>query len=132
MIFTQDIPQNALETSIPYEIDRNLLEQSLKLFEGTHNFKDFTSKEEDENDFVRNIYSVFTSYDEKSKLFEVIFKGNGFMRYQIRNMVGTALAVASHKENMDFIKYHLSEKTTREIVSYKAPAEGLYLADVNY
>ena len=124
--------KNALETSIPYEIDRNLLEQSLKLFEGTHNFKDFTSKEEDENDFVRNIYSVFTSYDEKSKMFEVIFKGNGFMRYQIRNMVGTALAVASQKENIDFITHHLSEKNTRDIVSYKAPAEGLYLVDVNY
>ena len=124
--------KDALETSIPYEVDHNLLIESLKLFEGTHNFMDFTSKEEDEDGFVRTIYSVETKFDENTNEFEVVFNGNGFMRYQIRNMVGTALAVASHKENIDFIKYHLSNRTSREIVSYKASPEGLYLMDVNY
>ena len=36
------------------------------------------------------------------------------------------------KEKEDYISYHLSNKEKREIVSYKAPAEGLYLVDVNY
>ena len=54
------------------------------------------------------------------------------MRYQIRFMVGAALAVASGKENKDYISYHLSEKPNREIVSYKAAPEGLFLVDVNY
>ena len=39
---------------------------------------------------------------------------------------------ASHKEKEDYINYHLSKKENREIVPYKAPAEGLYLVDVNY
>ncbi len=121
-----------LETTIPYEIDIDLLIESLKLFEGTHNFQDFTSKEEDEDNFVRTIYSIEANYIEQTKQMIISIKGNGFMRYTIRNIVGTALAVASKKEDISFIEYHLSKKDKREIVSYKAPAEGLYLVDVNY
>ena len=120
------------ETNIPYEVDVNLLIKSLKEFEGKHNFQDFTSKEEDDDRFVREIYKVEISYIEQVRQFLVTFKGNGFMRYQIRNMVGAALAIASKKEKEDYISYHLSEKEKREIVPYKAPAEGLYLVDVNY
>lgn len=120
------------ETTYPMPVDVNLLMTSLKQFEGTHNFQDFTSKEEDEDNYVRTIYSVEVSYIEQVKQFIVSFKGNGFMRYMVRNMVGTALAIASKKEKEDYITYHLSKKENREIVPYKAPAEGLFLVDVNY
>ena len=120
------------ETIVPYEVDIDLLMESLKLFEGTHNFQDFTSKEEDEDNFVRTIYLIEANYIEQTKQMIISIKGNGFMRYMIRNIVGTALAVASKKEDISFIEYHLSKKDKREIVSYKAPAEGLYLVDVNY
>lgn len=120
------------ETNIPYPIDVNLLTECLKLFKGTHNFQDFTSKESDDDGFVRTIFDIEVSYIEQVKQMIVTFKGNGFMRYQIRNMVGTALAVAANKEKEDFILFHLNDKHNREIVSYKAPAEGLYLVDVNY
>ena len=120
------------ETIVPYEVDIDLLMESLKLFEGTHNFQDFTSKEEDEDKFVRTIYSIEANYIEQTKQMIISIKGNGFMRYMIRNIVGTALAVAAKKEDISFIEYHLSKKDKREIVSYKAPAEGLYLVDVNY
>lgn len=121
-----------LETTVPYEVDIDLLIESLKLFEGTHNFNDFTSKEEDEDNFIRTIFSIEANYIEQTKQMIISIKGNGFMRYMIRNIVGTALAVAAKKEDISFIEYHLSKKDKREIVSYKAPAEGLYLVDVNY
>ena len=120
------------EANIPQDVDINLLSKVLKQFEGEHNFQDFTSKEEDENNYVRTIYSVETIYYSDAHQFAITFKGNGFMRYMIRDMVGAALAVALKKEKEDYISYHLSSKEKREIVSYKAPAEGLYLVDVNY
>ena len=123
---------NELEINIPYELDGNLLTKSLKKFVGTHNFADFTSKEEDEDNFVRTISDISTFFDDRDDTFEITFKGNGFMRYQIRFMVGTALAVAARKESEDYIDYHLNEKETREIVSYKAEPQGLYLVDVEY
>ena len=120
------------EANIPQPLDVELLQKALKLFEGKHDFKDFTSKEEDEDNFVREIYSVQFTYIEQARQFAVTFTGNGFMRYMIRDMVGAAIAVASGKENIQYISYHLSDKKEREIISYKAPAEGLFLVDVVY
>ena len=114
----------------PMDLDIDLLKKALKLFEGEHNYQDFTSKEEDEGNFIRTIYSIEVKQDKD--LIKIRFEGNGFMRYQIRNMVGTAIAVANKKEDISFIKYHLEGNKKREIIAYKAPAMGLYLVDVIY
>ena len=114
----------------PMDLDINLLKDALKLFEGEHNYQDFTSKEEDEGNFVRTIYSI--EVNKENDLVKIRFEGNGFMRYQIRNMVGSAIAVANKKEDISFIKYHLEGNKKREIIAYKAPAVGLYLVDVIY
>ena len=121
-----------LTTNIPYDIDINLLSDILKEFVGEHDFKDFTSKEEDDNSFVRQVISVDVTFKAESNQFVITLTGNGFMRYQIRNMVGSAIAVAAGKENENYIYYHLSDKKEREIVSYKADPQGLYLVDVLY
>ena len=103
----------------------------MDLFKGTHNYQDFTSKEEDEGGYVRTIYDV--NVTEAGQLLIVKFTVNGFMRYQIRNMIGSAINVATGKEPIDFIINHLNEDNkAREIVSYKSPACGLYLVDVIY
>ena len=114
----------------PMDLDVDLLKEALKLFEGEHNYQDFTSKEEDEGNFVRTIYSIEVKQD--NDLIKIRFEGNGFMRYQIRNMVGSAIAVANKKEDISFIKYHLQSNKNRDIIAYKAPAVGLYLVDVKY
>ena len=114
----------------PMDLDIDLLKEALKLFEGEHNYQDFTSKEEDEGNFIRTIYAIEVNQD--NDLIKIRFEGNGFMRYQIRNMVGAAIAVANKKEDISFIKYHLGDKKNREIIAYKAPAVGLYLVDVKY
>ena len=121
------------QTAYVYPMDLNidLFKKALDKFVGTHNYQDFTSKEEDEDGFIRTIYSIEVTKEES--LLKVKFVGNGFMRYQIRNMIGSAINVANGKETIEFIDYHLDEKkTSREIISYKAPACGLYLVDVIY
>ena len=114
----------------PMDFDFALFTQALKKFEGIHTFKDFTSKEEDEGNFVREIYEI--KMQQMNDEVVVLFIGNGFMRYQIRNMIGAAIAVANKKEDISFIENHLKENKPREIISYKAPACGLYLMDVLY
>ena len=114
----------------PMDLDLDLLKEALKLFEGEHNYQDFTSKEEDEGGFIRTIYSI--KVIQENDLVKITFEGNGFMRYQIRNMVGSAIAVANKKEPLSFIENHLKDNKKREIIAYKAPACGLYLVDVVY
>ena len=113
----------------PMDFDFVLFAQALKKFEGVHNYQDFTSKEEDENGFVREIYEI--KMQKMNDEILVLFIGNGFMRYQIRNMIGSAVAIANKKEDISFIDKHLDSKV-RDIISYKSPACGLYLMDVLY
>ena len=114
----------------PMALDIELFKKALQKFEGTHNYQDFTSKEEDEGGFIRTIHCI--EVIKEGDLLRVIFTGNGFMRYQIRNMIGSALNVANNKEPLEFIDEHLKDNKNREIIAYKAPASGLYLVDVIY
>ena len=115
----------------PMELNIDLFKEALNKFVGTHNYQDFTSKEEDEGGFIRTIYNI--DVIKENDLLRVVFNGNGFMRYQIRNMIGSAINVANGKEPLEFIDNHLKEdKEKREIIAYKAPASGLYLVDVMY
>ena len=122
--------ENEYQYIYPFEFDFDLFSKALKQFEGKHCFKDFTSKEEDEDGYVREIYQIVSK--KQGNDITVEFTGNGFMRYQIRNMVGAALAVASKNEDLIFIPNHLKEEKIREICQYKAPPQGLYLVKVEY
>ena len=122
--------QDELAFVYPMEFDFDLFKSALDKFVGKHNYQDFTSKEEDEGGFIREIYEI--NVTKKDNDVAVRFIGNGFMRYQIRNMIGAAINVANKKEGLEFIDYHLKEDKKREIISYKSPANGLYLVDVLY
>jgi len=122
--------ENEFQYIYPFEFDFDLFSKALKQFEGKHCFKDFTNKEEDEDGYVREIYQIVSKKQDNDITVE--FTGNGFMRYQIRNMVGAALAVASKNEDLNFIPNHLKEEKIREICQYKAPPQGLYLVKVEY
>ena len=122
--------ENEYQYIYPFDFDFDLFSKALKQFEGKHCFKDFTSKEEDEDGYVREIYKIVSKKQDNDITVE--FTGNGFMRYQIRNMVGAALAVASKNEDLNFIPNHLKKEKIREICQYKAPPQGLYLVKVEY
>ena len=112
--------------------DMDLFIQAISLFVGRHNFINFTSKEDDQDGFIREIYSFNVGFDEENDEIVVDVKGNGFMRYQIRFMVGTAVAVAMHKEDISYIEERLNSVEKRSISSYKGHPQGLYLMKVNY
>ncbi len=106
--------------------------QGLKPFEGAHNFRNFTTKPEDVAGFIRHIESIKATYDEDQDLVVVRFQGDGFMRYQIRMMVGAAIRVGLGKLTPEDIEHALSEDGQRLISHYKADPEGLYLMEVLY
>ena len=118
-----------LKTSI---FDKEKFDIALKKFIGMHNFSNFTSKEEDQDDFIREIFEIKWGFEGENDEIYVVLKGNGFMRYQIRYIIGTAVNVAIGKEELSFIDDKLNNTKVRSIVSYKAPAQGLYLKEVNY
>lgn len=114
----------------PYDLDLGKLKEALNLFVGKRNFINFTSKEEDEDGFIREIQEINVSGTIEN--LQIEFIGNGFMRYEIRYIVGCAAAYALNQIDLDYIQKHLKDVENREIVCYKAPSDGLYLAEVFY
>lgn len=111
------------------KLDVNKVLEAKELFVGEHNFKNFTTKEEDNHDYVRTINSIDVKQDDD--VLEITLIGNGFMRYMVRMIVGTLIAIGIGKEDKNFIVNKL-EDTNRMPVIYKAPPQGLYLVDVKY
>jgi len=114
----------------PEKIDVDFIKEVLTHFVGVHNFKNFTSKEEDEDNFVREIYNI--EVNDHNSIINITLRGDGFMRYMIRFIVGTALRVVDKKLDISKIDELLSDDSPRNIVSYKAPACGLALLEVEY
>lgn len=111
------------------EIDIDKLSKILKLFKGQHNFFNFTSKEEDKDGYVRTIFDI--EVKKNDDYIDIDLYGNGFMRYMIRMIVGTALAVTLGKEKEDYIIKRLDNEDKNKTM-YNIDASGLYLMEVYY
>ena len=114
----------------PKKFDVPTFKEALQHFVGKHNFKNFTSKEEDKDNFVREIYSIDVVGEEE--FLSITFRGTGFMRYMIRFIIGYAMDVAYGKYDIESIDDLLEEDCERHIVSSKAPSRGLLLVAVEY
>jgi len=101
---------------------------AIKLFEGTHSFELFKKSGNDLDHFTRKIYRAY-AYTHKGHLI-LCFEGSGFLRSQIRLMVGFLLRISSGKstkeqllEQLNCIKRHSTDI---------APHNGLYLTRIHY
>lgn len=115
---------------IHHFFDLGLFKKALLKFIGKHDFSNFTSKENDESNFIRTIYDIEINTDDNNIF--ITLNGDGFMRYMVRYIIGTCVEIASSKEPLSFIDELLDSKDKRHIVSYKAPAYGLFLVSVRY
>lgn len=105
------------------------MKKAVKYFIGKHDFTTFVSAEDKKEDKVREIYDA--SVDEKEGIIKITFKGSGFLKYQVRNMVGTLIKIGEEKVLPDII-LNLLEKKDRKCAFLCAPAQGLTLTDVKY
>lgn len=127
---------NPIEKDYIYQYNKQLdvveMERALKYLEGTHDFKSFTKTAIDKDDYVRTIVQTNLIRDVKNVNRIIIsFLGTGFMRYQVRNMVGTLLEVGEGKRKSEDIIDILAAKDRRKAGKTASP-EGLYLKDVLY
>lgn len=110
-------------------IDLNKIKECLSLFKGKHNFQNFTSKESDEDNFIRTIYDFKILVRNGKYIFKIT--GNGFMKYMVRKIIGVLIEIGKGKLTKEFIKDNL-DVTSRNIVTYTAEPQGLYLFKIYY
>lgn len=126
---------NPIEKDYIYQHNKKLdlveIERAMKYFEGTHNFKSFT-KVDEEKDFVRTIVQTDLIIDTKDvNKITLSFLGTGFLRYQVRNMVGLLIEIGEGKRKSSDV-LNILESCDRRKSGITAKAEGLYLKDVFY
>lgn len=126
---------NPLERKYVYQHNGKLdvveMQRAMKYLEGTHSFKSFTKSDEDK-DFVRTLSQTNIVRDMKDvNKITLVFIGSGFLRYMVRNMVGTLIEIGEGKRRSEeIIEILKSEDRTK--AGKTANSEGLYLKNVFY
>ena len=100
-----------------------------KYFLGVHDFDSFTPTKDKKDNCVREIFDI--KIEKYGDIIVFTFRGNGFLKYQIRNMVGYLIRVGEGKKKASDIPQILKSKD-RRMASITAHPEGLYLTDVVY
>ena len=111
-----------------YKLNIDLLKESAKVFVGTHDFKAITKNHKLENT-IRTIYSI--DFEEEGTLLKIKFRGNGFLHNQVRIMVAMMVEVAREKITISDLK-NVLKSLDRKKAPKTAPANGLYLMDIEY
>lgn len=110
------------------DLERMSLAKSYLL--GTHDFTSFSSSRIDPRKPRVKTITRIDILEEKDEI-HFIFEGTGFLRYQVRMMVGTLIAVGQGKIAPEKVEWILEQKD-KEACRYNAKACGLYLVEVKY
>ena len=127
---------NPIEKDYVLQLNKKLdvveMERALKYLEGTHNFKSFAKSSDKRNSYERTIVQANLIRDHKDiNHISITFLGTGFIRYMVRNLVGTLIEIGEGKRKSEEI-ISILKSEDRKMAGKTAPACGLYLNDVIY
>jgi len=125
-------------TTILKPLNIDLMKEGAKLFEGTHNFKTYCYKATNKGEYQRTIEyceivdnTIYTANFFPKESYVFIIRGKGFMRNQIRLMMGCLIKLGRSEVTLDYIKETLKEDS-KEVMDYIAPASGLILHRLDF
>lgn len=121
---------NPLERNYIYQYNKDLnidtMKKEIKYLIGTHDFSSFVNMEDKKETYVRTIYDA--NIDVIDGIITITFIGNGFLKYQVRNMVGCLIEASTKNRSIKEVLLKKDRKSFGKI----APGCGLYLKDVEY
>jgi len=111
-------------------LDLDAMVGSLRYIIGTHDFKAFEGTGSPRANTIRSvIHADLVKMDDGYLVFKI--EGNGFLRFMVRNIVGTLVDVGIGKNTpRDFNRILISKD--RNLAGITAPAHGLFLMQVKY
>ena len=102
-----------------------------QMFCGEHDWTAFSAAQSDVEDRVRTVTRVEIIERSHDALIEILVSANGFLRYMVRAMAGTLMAVGRGELDGNAIVTALSTGV-RPVAAVTAPACGLTLVSVRY
>ena len=117
------------------KLDLDRMKSAAELFIGQHDFTAFSAAQSDVEDRVRTLTRLEISEraDERLRdsLIEIHVSAEGFLRYMVRAIAGTLMALGRSELDADAIAEAL-ETGRRPVAAVTAPACGLTLLSVRY
>lgn len=130
VIVTRKDPfKDKLAYQLFHKPDVDLMNRAAELLLGRKNFKCFSKSKTDVKTYYCDIKSAFWIEDGSKIVFSIT--ADRFLRNMVRAIVGTLLDVGFGKKSLANLEAILNSGD-RSMAGASAPAEGLYLVEVNY
>jgi tRNA pseudouridine38-40 synthase len=113
----------------PYPINAETVDAATQYFIGTHDFTSFCATATETENRVRTIFEAGWTRTADEWIFRV--RGNGFLQYMVRTIVGTLLYVGTGKMTPEDMR-RILDSQDRRLAGPCAPACGLHLVSVEY
>jgi tRNA pseudouridine38-40 synthase len=115
---------------IRFPLDLEVMRKASRYLIGTHDFSCFCATGTHVKDRVRTIIDmeIKTCADG---LIEIKLESHGFLKYMVRNIIGTLVEVGRGKRKPEEMKV-IIESRNRKSAGVTAPACGLFLKEVKY
>jgi tRNA pseudouridine38-40 synthase len=111
------------------ELNRQAMRAAIAHLIGSHDFKAFEGTGSPRSHTTRNVFKA--NLVEEDDCLAVEIEADGFLRFMVRNIVGTLVDVGLGKMAPDKFKFIL-ESRDRALAGATAPAHGLFLKSVLY
>jgi len=128
----------SLMTNIQEDLDLDLMKEGAKLFKGLHHFQNFCVRSSGNSIYEREVQfseikenTIYTANFFPEKSYVLIVKGSGFLRYQIRLMMGTLIQLGKGELSLEDITENLKAEVDNQM-TYIAPASGLILHKIEF
>jgi tRNA pseudouridine38-40 synthase len=115
---------------INYPLDLAEMEKACQYLIGRHDFSCFCATGSHVKDRVRTITDIKLQKNENNIL-EITVAAEGFLRYMVRNIVGTLVEIGGGKYPPEEI-IKIIDSGDRSCAGVTAPAQGLFLKEVKY
>ncbi|MEL6558636.1 MAG: tRNA pseudouridine(38-40) synthase TruA [Bacteroidota bacterium] len=122
----------------PWKLDIERMKEGAEVFQGSHNFQKYCTKPNENTVFNRTIDSSYIAENElysasffPEKSFIFFISGKGFMRHQIRLMMGQLVQLGRGNISLDQLKASIQNPDEKPLETI-APASGLILNRINF
>jgi len=115
-------------TFYPKKINKDLIQESLNILKGKHDFEYFAKTGSDVNHYVREIFDAYILEYKNFHIIKII--GNGFLRGQIRIIVNFLLQINEKNLTPSHLKAQLNKE--KLFTKHLAKPNGLYLERIWY
>jgi tRNA pseudouridine38-40 synthase len=119
----------------PYPLNEEAMTRAAALVTGEHDFTSFAAVDPErgrEGEPVSNVRTIFSSaWERAGEDLVYTVRGSGFLHHMVRNLVGTFILVGRGTLPVEGVT-RILEARNRSAAGATAPANGLYLVNVEY